>query len=239
MKVFQTILARLIKIVVVSLLIPLVVGLLGGVLEQLTFAGGSDAATWVLRGGAVYVGVHVLLYKPVAWFAASRAMFATLAVWLFGGQVASVEKGAAKAEGGKAGKGAKAKGGSAPAGSGSTTLVAFSPYVVPLWTILVCLAAWVASQWIDRHWIDAPSASLIGASMAFQWLMTADELQQQRSRWPIETYLLALALIFALTLLVAAACVPLALPGFSFVETLSAGLSRTQAMYSTVWQQLF
>jgi hypothetical protein len=239
MKAFQGILARLIKIVVVSLLIPLVVGLLGGVLEQLTFAGGSDAATWVLRGGAVYVGLHVLLYKPVSWFAASRAMFATLAVWLFGGQVASVEKGAAKAEGGKAGKGAKTKSGGAAAGSGSTTLVAFSPYVIPLWTILVCLAAWVASQWIDRHWIDAPAASLIGASMAFHWLMTADELQQQRSRWAIETYLLALALIFALTLLIAAACVPLAVPGFSFVQALAAGLGRTQALYAAAVEQFF
>ena len=241
-KSFQGLLARLLKIVVVSLLLPVVVGLLGGVLEQLARCGAgaeADVRTWILRGGAVYVGLHVLLYKPVPWFAASRAMFTTLAVWLFGGQIASVEKGAAsKADGGKSKKGSKEKG-SGSAGSGSTTLVAFSPYVVPLWTVVVCLIAWAASHVVSRRWIDVPAALLLGASMAFHWLMTADELQQQRSRWPIETYLLALALIFVLTLFIAAACVPLAMPEFSFVQALSAGLSRAQAIYAAVWQQLF
>ena len=238
MKAVQGMLARLIKMVVVCLLIPLVIGLVEAFVEQLVFAGGGwDAKTWALRGGAVYVGVHVLLYKPVSLFAAGRTMFATLALWLFGGQVASVEKGAAKSESGKSAKGSKSKSGSA--GSGSTTLVAFSPYVVPLWTIVVCLMAWAASHVVSRQWIDAPSAALIGASLAFHWLMTADELQQQRSRWPIETYVLALALIFVLTLFIAAACVPLAMPEFSFVQTLAAGLSKTQAMYAAVWQQLF
>ena len=240
MKAVQGMLARLIKMVVVCLLIPLVIGLVEAFVEQLAFAGGGwDAKTWALRGGAVYVGLHVLLYKPVALFAAGRTMFATLAVWLFGGQVASVEKGAAKSDGGKSKKGSKDKGGSGSAGSGSTTLVAFSPYVVPLWTIAVCLMAWAASHVVSRQWIDAPSAALIGASLAFHWLMTADELQQQRSRWPIETYVLALALIFVLTLFIAAACVPLAMPEFSFVQTLSTGFSRTQGIYTAVWQQLF
>ena len=69
--------------------------------------------------------------------------------------------------------------------------------------------------------------------------MTADELQAQRKRWHLETYLLALSLVFVLTLLVAAACLPWAVPELSFIRVLAEGLSRTQDIYTTIVYQLF
>ena len=76
-------------------------------------------------------------------------------------------------------------------------------------------------------------------TIAFHWVMTADDLQQQRKRWHLETYLLALSLVFVLTLLAAAACLPWMVPEFSLVQMLSDGLARAQALYGAIIQQLF
>lgn len=226
-------LARALKIAMVAVLLPLAVGLLMGVASQLDVVSvsGGTVREWVRWGFVTYVGVHLLLVRPVRLFRASHAIFASLAVWLFGGQVSSV----AQAGGGK-GKRAAAK--ADPAGQGST-LVAFSPYVVPLYAVLTCAAGWLLSRWVDHVWVDGPVAFLLGFFMALHWLMTADDLQAQRSRWHFETYLLALGLVFVLTLLIAAACAPWTLPDFSFVRALSDGLARAQTIYTTNFQRLF
>lgn len=222
---------RSLKIAMVALLIPLVLGLLQGILAQLevvTLSGGTFR-DWLGWGFVTYVGIHLLLVRPVSLFRASHRLFSTLAVWLFGGQVSSVGEGGGKGKGG-------AKSEQAAQGS---TLVAFSPYVVPLYAVLMCAAGWLLGRWIERSWLDGPVSFLIGVLMAFHWLMTADDLQQQRSRWHFETYLLALGLVFVLTLLIAAACLPWAVPEFSFVQALADGLANAQALYATNLRRLF
>ena len=228
------VLSRLIKAVVVVVLIPLAIGLLAGILEQLdvTTFSGSTFRQWVQWGFATYVGIHLLLYRPTALFRMSHHLFSVLATWLFGGQVASVE------ESGGSGKGKSGKGKGEPAAQGST-LVAFSPFVIPGSVILVCALGWLAAHWVDRTVLDGPVAFLIGVTAAFHWIMTADELQEQRARWHVETYLLAIGLVFVLTLLAGGACLPWAFPEFSFVRALSDGLRQTQEIYSTLIHHLF
>ena len=62
-----------------------------GELERMTLTG-HTFRDWMTWGFATYVGLHLLLYRPVALFRASHRLFSILAVWLFGGQVASVEE---------------------------------------------------------------------------------------------------------------------------------------------------
>ena len=232
-------LGRVVKWLMVAVLVPLAVGLLLGMLEQaeLVVMAGASARDWIQWGFASYVGMHLLLYRPVPVFRASHRLFASLAVWLFGGQVASMEGGGGGGSKGKASKGGKGGKGD-PALSGSP-LVAFSPYVIPLYVILVCAAGWLLAHWVDRMFVEAPLSVLVGVTMAFHWLMTADDLQQQRARWHLETYLLAISLVFVLTLLIGGACLPWAIPEFSFVRALADGFSKTQAIYTTLVQRLF
>lgn len=232
------ILGRLLKVAMAAVLVPLAIGLLGGMLGQLELisAGAVPVRRLLGWGFATYVGIHLLLYRPVALFQASHRMFSALAVWLFGGQVASTEDASA----GKAKPKGKAKTEKGGAKTGqSSTLVAFSPYVIPSYMVLVCALAWALRHWIARAWIDAPAAVLIGMALAFHWAMTADDLQPQRAQWHIETYLLAVSLIFILTMLVGGACLPWALPEFSFVSALADGYARAQAIYAALVQQLF
>ena len=227
-------LGRLVKALMVAVLLPLAIGILMGILEQLDAVSlsGGTFREWVGYGFMTYIGLHILLYRPVPLFQANHRLFSSLAAWLFGGQVTSVEQ----AGGGK-GKGAKgAKGDSHAQGS---TLVAFSPYVIPLYTVLMCGLGWMLTRWWNRTLLDGPVSFLIGVTIAFHWLMTADDLQQQRARWHVETYLLAIGLVFILTLLIAAACLPWVIPEFSFTRALAEGFSRTQGMYTTIIQRLF
>ena len=229
-------LGRLLKVVMAAVVLPFGVALLGGILAQLGLisASGGTVRQWIEWGAMTYLGVHVLLYRPVPLFHTSHRLFSTLAVWLFGGHVASVEQ----AGGGK-GKGTKeTKGKGGPAAQGST-LVAFSPYVIPLSAMLVSAAGWGLGRWLDHAMLDGPAAFLIGMAMAFHWLMTADDLQQQRTRWHLETYLLAIGLVFVVTLLIGSACLPWTVPEFSFLQALGEAFRRTQAIYATLIQQLF
>ncbi len=230
-------LSRLVKVVMVAVLVPLAIGLFTGGMEQLSVGSpsGATGGAWLWWGFVTYVGIHLLLYRPVSVFRVSHRMFSTLAVWLFGGQVASVEG----AAGGPKGKSAKAEKDGAGEKSQGSTLVAFSPYVIPFYTILVCVASWVLRQWVERGVLDGATNFLIGLTIAFHWLMTADELQQQRDRWHIETYLLAIGLVFVVTLVVVALSLPLAIPEFSFVRALSDGWANTQAIYTTLIHRLF
>ncbi len=232
--------ARLIKVVMVAVVLPVAAGLLLGILQQLdrVSVGRMTARALIDRGFLTYVGLHLLLYRPVPLFRASHRMFSVLAIWLFGGQVSTVGDAGSGGERGGKERGKKGGGGEHQSAQGST-LVAFSPYVIPLYTVLVCALGWILTRWWDPAWVEQPISVLIGVTIAFHWIMTADELQQQRKRWHVETYLLALGLVFVLTLLVAAACLPWALPDFSFVQALSDGLASTQAILTAIIQHLF
>jgi len=217
----------------VALVLPLVAGLLVSILKHLELASqsGRTFREWIVLGFLTYVGIHVLLYRPVTLFRASHRIFSTLAVWLFGGQVSSVED---------AGKGAgKGKSKEAEASPQGSTLVAFSPYVVPVYTIMACALGWVLQGWLARQWIDGPVTFLIGMTAGFHWLMTADDLQKQRSRWHLETYLLAIGLVFALTLVVGAACLVWTVPEFSFTTAFAEGLSTAGRLLTSAFRQLF
>jgi hypothetical protein len=221
--------SRGLKIVVVALLIPLAIGLLQGVLRQLEFMtdSGGTFREWMTWGFMTYVWLHVLVYRPAPLFRVSHRLFSVLAVWLFGGQVASTEGGAESK--GRRGKG-EAQG---------STLVAFSPYVIPLYAILVCASGLVLRQWMSRSFIDGPLTFFVGLSAAFHWLMTADDLQQQRDRWHVETYLLAIGLVFVVTLVIGGACLPWAIPEFSFLDALADGVDQAQATYARMASRLF
>jgi len=231
---FTTLLARVVKGVMVAILVPVAAGLFQGIRQQVDrlSVGGVAYHEWMACGFFTYVWLHLLLYRPAALFRISHRMFSVLAVWLFGGQVASV--GAPPGGKGYSGKAERREG----VAEGSP-LVAFSPYVIPLYTVLTCATGWVLTRWWDRVFVDGVVSFFIGATSAFHWIMTADDLQTQRSRWHVETYLLALELVFVLTLLIGSLSLPLAIPEFSFVQALADGLTNAQAIYTAVVRLIF
>ncbi len=214
--------ARLVKCLMVVLMLPLLIGVVSGAayrLEGISFAD-ITGYRWVIWGFLTYVGVHLILFRPYWLFSFSHKIFSTLAVWLFGGQVASVED-----EGRSRSRMNTADGDGSP-------LVAFSPYIVPFYTLAVCFGAVLLRKWKDITAWSPVVLFLVGLTLAFHWLMTADELQEQRDRWHIETYLLAISMVFLITLGISGWGLQLAVPEFSFTEALQDGFLRTRALYA-------
>lgn len=239
-----TILGRLLKVVMAALVLPLATWLVVSALEQLEamILSGRTAREWIVWGALGYVGAHLLLGRPTGLFRINERLFATLAAWLFGGSVtptSDVEAGPSGGGRGKAAKKARGGRGDAAEEGRSSTLVAFSPYVIPSYAVLVCVSAWALAPWLDRQLIQTVATVLVGVTMAFHGLMSAEALQAQRSRMSLETYLLAIGLVFVITVLIAAACLPLALPGFSWTQAISDGITRAGAFYATLWRRLF
>ena len=214
-------------------------------LERIPIAS-ATARAWIGWGFAAYVTLHILLYRPHALFRAHHRMFSAIATGLFGGNVTSVEEAGgrlahAPSRAKRSRKPAKGDASNDASPHADSPLVAFSPYVIPLYTLLVCVAGWLINRWGGWPWTvsGACLSALIGVTAAFHWLMTADDLQAQRERWPIETYLLALGVIFLVTLLIDTLALSWVLPEFAPAEALGAGWSRAHALYTTLIQRLF
>jgi len=158
---------------------------------------------------------------------------AWIAVWLFGGQVTSVE-GTPSPRRGKAKRDAEDE----TVAEGSP-LVAFSPYVIPFYAVVVCLSAPILARWLGPVFIGSACSYLVGLMMAFHWITTADDLQEQRDQWHLETYLLAIGLVFLLTIILIAACLPWCVPGFSFLKFLSDSVVNIRIVYSMWLHILF
>lgn len=219
-------LGRLVKLSVALLLIPPVIGLAQGLERHVdaVVIGARSFGEWVRLGALGYLGVHLLLYKPKALFRVQHRLLSRLSMWLFGGQVTTVN--------------AKKDKGSGEGSQGSTLLV-LSPYLVPLYTVLACAASWLLDRWADAGWLQPAAAVLVGAGLVMHWVMTADDLQQDRGRFPLDAYLLALGIVGLVSLVIVSVSLPLAIPGFAVLSAYADALSRTSALYSAVLDTLF
>ena len=239
------IIGRLVKGAVGILLIPPVLGMALGLYRPLKAIGAGEwsCAQWFFWGAASYVGFHLLLYKPRTLFGLNHALLARLAVWLFGGQVSTV--GGEGAEAAPAapkpkGKGkGKGKDKDTKSGAGASTLVVLSPYLVPLYVVLVCVLTWAATQWVSASFLNAFVSLLIGVALCFHLVMTADELQQDRDRFPIEMYLIALTISSLFSLMITGLCLPMALPELSWSSLFGEAASSTGLIYAAIFRTLF
>ena len=79
----------------------------------------------------------------------------------------------------------------------------------------------------------------MGATLTMHWVMTADDLQQHRERFPLDVYLPGLGLIGLISVLIVGACLPLAVPEFSLPSLLADALAQAGAIYAAVLHALF
>ncbi len=230
---------RLVKGLVGALLIPPVVGISLGLYEQLSTvrAGREHAGQWFLWGLAGYAGMHLLLYRPMVLFRVNHALLERLAVWLFGGQVATVGS-EAPAPRAKPKRG-KDDGADDTPPAEASTLVVFSPYLVPLYVVLLCVIAWALTKWTDVERITWLTSLLIGIGLSFHLSMAGEDLQEHAEQFPIETRLMALAISALTSVTIAIVCLPLALPAFSIPAAFARAGDATAAIYSYAAHALF
>ncbi len=232
---------RIVKTIVGLLLVPLVIGLVLAIAAELeSLGGGHVLAQWFVWGVLGYAIMHLFFYKPTAVFRTSHALLARISAWLFGGQVATVgaEGASPKPPKGKKQKGNGKADSASPAAQGST-LVVLSPYLVPLYVVLVAIGVQVLSHWIQPEVVQRVGVLLIGLAIAMHVVMTADDLQADRERFPIEMYVMSLAISGLVSLAMTVACLPLVVPEFDWLGVFADALRQTRAIYATAFSALF
>ena len=229
---------RLIKGLIGLLLIVPLITMGIAVLDQLSAipVGSRSLAGWAVIGSWSYLGVHLLFYKPTTLFRTHHRMLSKLAIGLFGGQVSTATPAGGGEKPKARGKARAERGGESSQGS---TLLVLSPYLIPLYTLLVCVGSWISRRWWESTSVELVTGLLLGASLTMHWVMTADDLQQDRDRFPLDAYLPALAIIGLISLFVVCLCLPLAVPGFSPPSVLTDTFVHSKAVYLAAVRTLF
>ena len=229
-------LARLVKNLIALLLIPIFLGLVQGLRQEMDahLVGGRSMYDWVMAGVVGYMIIHLFLYRPTAVFQFHHRVLSVLSKWLFGGQVSTAESMDDKPSGKRKGKPRAPS--EAPQES---TLLVLSPYLVPFYTVMLCAFSWMVSRWIAGSTLGGVVGALIGASLSMHWIMTAADLQEHREQVPFDAYLMALVIIGLFSLLIVMVCMPMAVPDVSLPSMLSDAIERTRAIYSAIIQTLF
>ena len=241
-------LSRLVKTLVAVLLVPPVIGLARAIMTQLDGIGAPDASSclqWFLWGMVGYIGVHLLLYRPKGLFRLNHSLLQTIAVWLFGGQVSTVGSqeaaAAAKVPKGKSkrGKDGSEEGGGGDATPHESTLVVISPYLVPLYVILLSGMWWLAGRGGGSNLIHGIASAMLGVALSFHLAMTGEHLQERADQVPFETRLMTLTIAGLASLAITTVCLPLALASFSIPGTFAAATAKTHSMYAAIFETLF
>ena len=216
-------LSKIFKTLLGILLLPVAVGAAQAFYTQISDISIFSGILRVIeRGVLVYLVFHLLVIRPGYLYVLGHECVHVLATWLCGGHVVSFNV--------------------TPAGGNVVTsktnfFIELSPYFVPLYTILLGFA-YVVLRSVDAN---IPHMSLIflflvGATLAFHFVMTAEVLKLQQPDIAKSGLLFSLIVIFVGNLIVVMAVFS---PIFriSFVEFLKNSGLNIAELYKTSYQK--
>jgi hypothetical protein len=234
---------RFVKGSVGVLLVPPTIGLARGLFNQLETvpAGSAPAGLWFAWGLGSYALMHILLVKPLPLFSLNHVLLARLAGWLFGGQVSTVgAEATASVKPAKRGRGRR-KTSTSDEGDAeeASTLVVLSPYLLPIYVVLFCVAVGAVGRQVTAAWWPAAVSTTVGVGLGFHLAMTGEDLQQHAEQFPIETRLMALTISAMSSILITSLVLPMALPSLSVSGIFSEMAASTSALYDAIFRTLF
>lgn len=208
------------KLIVGLLLIPVCLGAIRTLWRVLHYAGTADTV-WVafVAGAAIWVGIFVLLPKPMWLYVVGHELTHVVWTWLFGGRVKRFR--------------ASAKGGDVVV-TKNNFLISLAPYFFPLYAALVVLVFVVGHliwNWASYAiWFHL----LLGAAYAFHITLTGHILRTRQSDITQHGYLFSSVVIFIGNLIVLLIGLP--------VLTRSAGVATVLDWWFkdsiAVWQRI-
>ncbi|MBI5050793.1 MAG: hypothetical protein HZC11_07990 [Nitrospirae bacterium] len=151
-------------------------------------------------------------------------MLHTVSSWLFGGRTKQFQ--------------VTDKGGSVTS-TKSNTFINLAPYLVPIYTILIWLVYLLLSLLYSLERYRNHFLFLIGLSLAFHIIFTAELLKTKQSDLLKSGYLFSISIIYIVNISIIAFCLNLIFPNFSFVEFFKSYYQITGDIYDFVFRQLF
>ncbi len=201
------------KTIIAIVLLPVCVGAASALWKVLRACGGADT-TWVpfLAGVACWVGIYLLLPKPMWAYVFGHELTHVVWTWLLGGKVRQFK--------------ASASGGHVVV-SKSNFLIALAPYFFPLYAVLVVLAFLAGNKlWNWRYYL-VWFHLLLGAAYAFHVTLNWHILRHEQTDIRDQGYVFSAVVIFLGNVAVLLVGIPLLVPKVGVLTALGWWLECT------------
>lgn len=174
--------AKVIKMIVGLLLLPLCVGAAMAVWRVLLGINAADRAWVILAAGAgLWVLIYFLLPRPMWLYVLGHELTHAMWTWCFGGRISRIK---VSSEGGHV------------MASKTNFLVALAPYFFPFYVVVVVVMFLVARLFIRWDLLEVWFLGLLGIAYAFHVTLTAHTLRTRQSDITQHGYLFSAVVIF-------------------------------------------
>jgi hypothetical protein len=185
---------------------------------------GSRDQQYFLWGVCSYVALHLFIFKPHFIYNLGHEVTHVLSTWLSFGKAKNM-----KVSGG---------GGSVQT-SKSNFFINISPYFLPIYTLILCLAYFLLARFKDASPYAAYFVFFIGFTLAMHIIMTVDSLKTAQPDLIKTGYLFSLSLIYVINIIVVGFVISLIFSGFSFTGFFMDFCEQTRGIYTLIFDQLF
>ena len=185
---------------------------------------GSPQQIYFFYGIIAYSIFHLLIYRPAKLYIFSHELLHAVSSWLFGGKTKQFQ--------------VTDKGGSVTT-TKSNTFINLAPYLFPIYTILIWLIYFLFSLFHNLERYTGPCLFLIGLSLAFHIIFTAELLKTKQRDLVKSGYLFSISIIYIVNISIVAFALNLIFPSFSFVDFFKSSYQTVGDIYSFLFRQLF
>jgi len=179
---------------------------------------------YFLWGVACYIILHLFFFKPNYIYNLGHEVVHVLSTWLSFGKAKNLK--------------VSEKGGSVQT-TKSNFFISISPYFIPIYTVILCLAYFIVSRFGDVSGAVPYIIFFIGFTLTMHIVLTVDALKVSQPDLIKTGYLFSLSFIYVINIIVAAFVISLIFTGFSFVEFFVNFYIQTKDMYVEIFRQLF
>ncbi len=185
---------------------------------------GSPQQIYFFYGIIAYSIFHLLIYRPAKLYIFSHELLHTVSSWLFGGKTKQFQ--------------ITDKGGSVTT-TKSNTFINLAPYLFPIYAILIWLVYFLFSFFYNLERYRNPFLFLIGLSLAFHIIFSAELLKTKQSDLVKSGYLFSISIIYIVNISIVAFALNLIFPSFSFVDFFKSSYQTVGDIYSFLFRHLF
>ena len=184
----------------------------------------SESGVLFILGALLYSVTHLLLFRLDFLYIFGHESMHALATFCSGGKASNMKV-------------------SGKEGSVKTTtpnfFVMLAPYLVPIYTVIIAIAYFILSFFIDITKYYGIFIFLTGFTLMFHLAYTAESMKGKQSDLVKTGYLSSIAFIYISNLVIVFFIMSLFFKDVSFINFISSVYEKTKFFYYSFWKQLF
>jgi len=184
----------------------------------------GDSLLIIERGILLYFFVHVIIIRPAYLYVVAHEFVHVLATWLCGGKVESFDVGHT---------------GGSVATSKTNIFIELSPYFIPLYTLALGPVFLLVKFILKDHSnLNPVFLFLVGFTLAFHFVMTAEVLKVQQSDVAKSGVILSFVFIFTCNLIVVIAVFSPFFENVSFIKFIKDSYYISYDFYNIIYDKV-